>query len=252
MPKNARTRAHASNGVRNWATKRDGVGGLMARLIVVAIVLMMGSGCLGAYEERARAEAERAEAGRIAAEAEANRSQIEAQAEAEAARIQAKADADVERARAEAERLRAQERADQAASEIQRAIGDRSVSEAIAYNVRSTARQAELMAEAQAKRLEADAAKTTAESYATYALMAVAGILALGFAIFLVQAGAALVRQSKAILTPKRHHLIDAPQRRHQRALSGSSNGWDYDNAGWPLKLASVCKMLAIELDDRS
>lgn len=86
---------------------------------MVAIVLLVGPGGLGAYEERARAEAERAESDRIAAEAEA-------------ARIQAEAAADAERARAEAERAQAQAEADRAASEIQRALGDQAISEAVA------------------------------------------------------------------------------------------------------------------------
>jgi hypothetical protein len=204
---------------------------------------------LGAYEERARAEAERAESDRIAAEAEANRSQIEAQAEAEAARIQAEAAADAERARAEAERVQAQAEADRAASEIQRALGDRAISEAVAENVRSTSRQAELMTEAQVRRLEADVAKTTAESYATYALMAIAGVLALGFAVFLVQAGAALYRRSRSLSAPYKdsYQVLDVSERRRgpKPAFSGSSS------AGWPVRLACWFNNRALELERR-
>jgi hypothetical protein len=195
MPKNVRTRAHASNGVRNWATKRAGVGGLMVRLVVVAIVLMVGSGCLGAYEERARAEAERAEADRIAAEAEANRSQIEAQAEAEAARIQAQADADAERVRAEAERAQAQAEADRAASEIQRALGDRAISEAVADQVTANSEYIR----AQASVTHAQANQYNANAWALYALAGAGLLLMVGGAVFMILAGMANLIRARTL-----------------------------------------------------
>lgn len=207
MPKNARTRAHASNGVRIWATERAGVGGLMARFVVVAIVIFVGSGCLGAYEERARAEAERAEADRIAAEAEANRSQIEAQAEAEAARIQAEAAADAERARAEAERVQAQAEADRAASEIQRALGDRAISEAVADQVTANSEYIR----AQAGVTHAQANQYNANAWALYALAGAGLLMTIGVAVFLILTGMANLRRART-LSERRSPVRDLPQ----------------------------------------
>jgi hypothetical protein len=193
-----------------------------ALLVLVAGVLVVGSGCMpGVQEERARTEAERAQAERVAAEAAADRERIEAEADAAAARIAAQVKADVDRARAEAERVQAQAEADRAASEIQRALGDRAISEAVADQV--AANSEFIRARATVERAQASQYK--ANAWALYALAGAGLLMIVGVAVRLILAGVANVKRvsysSRIIEARRRPRAIG----RHERSQLVDQDG---------------------------
>lgn len=191
------------------------VGDRLKWLLVVAILLVVGSGCMPAVKlAEADAETERAAAERASAEAQADQARIQAEAEARATELEAQARADAERARAETERVQAQAEADRAASEIQRALGDRAISEAVADQV--TANSEFIRARATVERAQASQYK--AGAWALYALAGGGLLMIVGVAVRLILAGVANVRRAGDVgptvldVTPRRRSISKGPE----------------------------------------
>lgn len=195
-------------------------------LVLVAVVALVGSGCMGAIEDQAAAS-------RARAEAEADRTVIQAEAEARAVELEAQAQADAERARAEAERIAAQAEADRAVSEIQRALGDRAISEAVADQV--AANSEVIRARATVERARASQYK--ANTWAIYALAGAGLLMLVGVALRLILAGIANVRQAN--YGPR---IIEAPRR--PRAIGRYERSQLVDQDG--------TRMIQAELVERS
>jgi hypothetical protein len=222
-------------------TRFSGWGTALGRLAVVAIVLFAGSGCEVA-EEKARAEAARAEADRVSAEAAADRERIEAEAEREAARIAAQADAEAQQAIAKAKLQQAQNEHLHALAESTRASGEREIMESVARQIDANSEHIR----AQTSVTYAQAKQTIAESYGIYALIAVAGILALGVAGFFVLAGIAKVRSAGALPAPQQRYQVIERRRRQQSVTD------DYDDVSVLARLSYGCLALANKLEQNN
>jgi hypothetical protein len=171
-------------------------------VLLTAILLLLGTGC-DAIDNHAQRAADLAEAERIATEAEANERKIQAEAEAAAKLTQAQAFADAERARGEATRIQAQADKDRAASEIQRALGDRAISEAVAGQVDANSE----FIRAQATVERAQASQYKANTWAIYALAGAGLLMIVGVALRLILAGIADVSELR-----RDHRIIEYQQ----------------------------------------